>query len=542
MWSPITKIPILLFFLILIISLCNIPVVFATDVSSAPASTISPENEAPLRTISDEEMTAGMDSTEQRQAETTPPDTAATADELLAWLDAHQRTEGTVRLTSDIFLDNLSYVRISKVPITIDTGEFSIIAAGCVELYISGLTICGYGGEDGVLRAAKGGDLFISYLTIVADAGYTVVQEEGAGFVLDSVVLAEGSILYANTPFICYWDPVLILVEPGQIASEVLPASVPANVRRLGGIHYEEVPVNWELSGHEAYEEQRLRFTFNSTVTGFAFEEALTCTVVYNDFPFTFTEVTANESRTYYDIGANFTKPEVTFPITISQEYSFDGETWAEMDESQIWNYTGLDFIFSKIEDDDAVIWDTVRNPWLYIRIHWRDGEVHHFSNVLRFSGVDFGAAEDIGGNRGGGTDIIAPPTVEKPELPAPPDPSPKPPAGITKVPTPSSPPVMVEIPDAGQTVPLEKAVTNTPATQPASAAQTALPQTPSPQTALPQTGNEAHKPFAKALPIVVGCTATAALIGAAAIYQSPSLRKRVFAILKKLLPAKKPT
>ena len=344
------------------------------------------------------------------------PDTAATAEELLEWLQEHENSEGTLRLTADIFLDDLFYMENPRKNITIEAGEFAIIATGKVDFWRGGLTVRGQGGERGVFRAAKGGRLSIGYMTIEAEEGFAVFQEEGAGLQVLQCVVEESAVHYSETPFVWRWKPLQVVVKPGQTAADLLPQTVKAyDVNRLGQMNPEEVPVVWELAEHESSEEQRLRFDAVGSAPGFTYGSPPVCTVIYDDYPLTFLYVNAKKKEggqgESYLFSGTFSIPEDRLPFTITQDYSFDGVNWTVYEEIEV-NAPDTSFGISCA----ANAGDIQRFPDVFIRLSWNDGGTMYYSNVLRFARDNMEKSEDHGGNRGGGTDIVDPPEPPEPE------------------------------------------------------------------------------------------------------------------------------
>lgn len=510
-------------------------------------------------------------------------DTAATQEELLAWLEEHQSSEGTLKLTADISLGTLSYQRrLSAAPATIDTGEYSLTAAGDVELYGCGLTIRGKGGERGVLRAKAGGRLMIGYMSVVSDEGFAVFQEEGAGFVAEECVLDDSDIHYAKTPFVWSLESAFALAEPGQTAADVLPDTIRVRMNKFGKLTYEETSVSWKLAGHESAERLRSRFTVTGEVENLPSFDIPVCTVAYNDYPLTFTEITATQSR-YYKITGGFTVLEEWLPITIAVEYSFDEDKWL-IQEMQDIPDARTAFVFLLQKNDKENGWDTAINPWLYLRLHWEDGGTHYYSNVLRFSGENFGKAEDRGGNRGGGTDIVDPPEIPEPgstpendsEPGSTPENDPEP--DLTPKPAESLEPEPEEDTVQGTMEPSEMVMAKEPVSVKSSpsvrekkaiqgtsqSGQETQEEVPEPESAedglsgqaapapadltgeapadeaVQKPDGEADSMSAGTVPIVAGCTTIGMLIGAAGIYHSPILRKRIWEVLKKILRIRK--
>lgn len=393
------------------------------DGGEQPTPPPDPAEEDPPTTAPSDPIESDPPQPEEPGDEAPPvTDTAATAEELRDWFKAHYIDGGTLYLTKDICLDDDSDLQwvTTHARMTIEAGEFSLIAVG--EVSISGaLTIRGKGGEKGVLRAAEGGRLTIGGLTVEASEGCAIVQEEGSSLIVDkaSACTVIGEIHYAETPFVLSWgeQPQVVVAGPGQTAADVLPTKVMAAVVQNGAYTVEPLPVIWDLSEHEAEDEQRLRFKVTGESADTAYLSPPFYTVVYNDFPLTFTSVETMLRRGNYLISGGFTKPIGRLPITVAQEYSFDNLTWQPYKELDVPD-EACEFFFSITEDD----WDTQSNPELYIRLRWDDDGTEYYSNVLSFNADNLNEERDNGGNRGGGTDITDPPGVPEP------DPEPEPP------------------------------------------------------------------------------------------------------------------
>lgn len=434
-------------------------------------------------------------------------ETAATADELIQWLNLHKDNRGSLKLSANIELGDFSYIRYSEEPIQIDTGEFTIIAAGNVELLCTGLTLRGQGGENGVLRSAQGGRLSLSQLTVEAENGYPVYQEEGSGLVDDECTI-NGESYYAKTPFVWDWEPGIAIVSPGEKAHEVLPGSALGRVNRQGDITREEVSVNWDLVGMEDYEEARLRFDVSGSNPGYAGPGKPLCTVVYDDFPLTFTKISAQEQSWFYRVYGGFTKPEDGLPITVQQQYSFDGESWVLFCTTDIEGaYDGFSYEFAR-DEEEPHYWDTSVNPQIYIRLMWESEDSAYYSNVLRLSAENFGQVEDIGGNRGGGTQLpgisepsdppmqLLPPSKEPPQVT--PAPSQEPP---TSSPAPSKkPPQVLPTPDEESypPSPVPGEVTALPSSTPGQGSQANQGESSHREEPLSSTGSESSREEAK--------------------------------------------
>lgn len=397
--------------IIYLFTLCLTPAVFATERQRSPvrdAIASSPEASPPETTLPD-----GDTSLPEQEA-----DTAATGEELLDWLYENEDVGGTLTLTEDIFLQDVSYTGYQGAPpITIDTGEFSIRATRDVAIISNSLTIRGSGDGQGVLRACTGGKLALSYLTVEADEGLAIFQEEGAGFASDNCTI-KGDIRYADAPFAWRWKQGLAVVKPDGLAADSMPASLEVLVNRNGGTgSWEEIPVTWELEGHEDAQKGRQRFTVRGTLKGMMSATAPACTVVYDDYPLTFLNVSGEKlsgGRGYiYQFQGKFSMPEDRLPIIVVQEYSFDGTDWRLFEEK---DFPSVNISFKvKISARD---WDTENNPDIFIRMRWDDEGTMYYSNVMSFAADNLAEGQDRGGNRGGGTDITDPPTVPNPDPP----------------------------------------------------------------------------------------------------------------------------
>lgn len=369
-------------------------------------------------------------------------DTVSTGPELVSWMESHNGLGGTVSLAADITLSDTWYfvsARQGQPAITVDTNGFSITVTGEISfLSDDRLTFYGTPDEKGVFRVAAGGLLFMEGCAIEEKAagstkdagGYVLVQEEGAGLVVQNCTIS-GDIRYAKMPLVIYNTPVTAVASPGQEAVDVLPSVIVSQVIRNGQKYFgEEIPVTWETAGTEKVQQERWRFTVQGTFQGAVSLEPPVCTVVYNDAPLTFTDVSASLSYSAYVFQGGYTKPEEKLPIHVAMEYSFDLNNWILYDTESVSDVEELFFIGIAKAD-----WDISANPYIYIRLRCSDDGEEIYSNVLRFAVDDLSKVEDQGGNRGGGTAIVnppkepvsvsEPPTSPKPEIPASPKPEP---------------------------------------------------------------------------------------------------------------------
>ncbi len=341
-----------------------------------------------------------------------PEQTIATGSALMEWLEAHKNIGGTVRLTDHVVLDGeYSFCPggINMPAVYVDTDKYTITVTGEIELLSDDhLIFLGQPGGKGIFYVAEKGMLSMQGVTVESET-CALWQEEGAGLV-DSDCHISGSIHYADIPFVIYQNSVCAVVETGQTLSDVLPAQIKCSVNRQGDVSYnEQVSLSWNLEGTETQQAERQRFELQGSFVHAASAEPVQCTVVYNDYPLTFTDVQASIIGGQYTFQGGYTKPEEALPITVMSEYSFDNESWVTYEEKKVNNvYAGFFIAFRSEQRDKAA------HSNIYIRLQWNDNGTQYFSNVLCYAADDLESAEDIGGSRGGGTSIVDPPDEPK--------------------------------------------------------------------------------------------------------------------------------
>ena len=341
----------------------------------------------------------------------TAPDqeqTVSSGPALMEWLEAHKNIGGTIKLTDHVVLDGeYSFCPngINMPAVYVDTDKYTITVTGEIEL-LSDDHLIFSGQPDGksIFYVAEKGMLSMEGVA-VESTSCALWQEEGAGLVISNCRIS-GSIHYADTPFVIYQNSVCAVVEAGQTLSDVLPAQISCSVNRQGDVrNNERVPLSWNLEGTETQQAERQRFELQGSFLHAASAEPVQCTVVYNDYPLTFTDVKASVIGGRYTFQGGYTKPEKALPITVTSEYSFDGENWLTYEETKVTNtYIGF-FIAFTLEQRDRTA-----HPNIYIRLQWDDNGTKYFSNVLCYAADDLESVEDIGGSRGGGTSITNPP------------------------------------------------------------------------------------------------------------------------------------
>lgn len=406
---------------------------------AAPVAMAAPKDTVSQNTTRDEEATVSQNTIadDSRSAvqntkpdaggnpgQDTEPDTVSTADEFKAWLESHKNGGGSVKLTNDIVLKEFYFFvpNGANLPdIIVDTDTYTITAAGNISFFSDGhLIFRGKAGDGGIFRARRGGMLTLDGVIVEGSAEgtdtlYAVWQEEGAGLLLGNTFTecrVSGEIHYADMPFVTESASACVVVEKEQSAAGLLPTQIKCNVNYQGQIRYNEpTSVAWDLAGTEEHQEKRRRFQAQGFSSQAVFEVPPVCTVVYNDYPLTFTEVSAFMRDTVYYFQGDYTKPKGAFPLDVTAEYSFDNTSWIEGEKRTVTDdREGFQIYFSRDE------WDKVQNPYIYIRLQGKKDDKTYFSNVLQYQANNMAVAEDLGGNRGGGTSIVNPPDEPKDE------------------------------------------------------------------------------------------------------------------------------
>lgn len=338
-------------------------------------------------------------------------DFVSTGAELEAWLKSHKDTGGLVELTGDIVLDKpCAFVWTGSSPaehIVVETAGHTITVSGRAEFWSNAyLTFRGLEDEYGIFHVMEGGMLSLSGVTVESGqygeqpseltAQYALWQEEGSGLVIRDCRIA-GSVHYANTPFVMYKNSTYAVVEEGKTAEDALPSEMRCSVNYQGQVNNNKpVQVTWNLSGTEEQQEKRLRFQVQGSFSHAASEMPPVCTVVYNDYPLTFTKVETHVGSGFTIFQGGYTQPGNLLPMTLTSEYSFDGVNWIEYDEASVTDDAGTFQIGIQSEQ-----WDTEAQPYLYIRLQGEYNGAYCFSNVLRYTAENLEAVEDCGGDRG---------------------------------------------------------------------------------------------------------------------------------------------
>ena len=341
-------------------------------------------------------------------------ETVSTGEALMNWLESHKNTGGTVRLTDHVVLDGAHTFctgGLNGSELVVDTDQYTITVTGEIEFLSNGrLTFSGEPGGQGVFYVAEKGVLSLYGISVKSDH-CALWQEEGAGLEVSECVIS-GDTHYAHMPFVMYYnDSLCAVVEKGQTVNDALPTQINCRVNKQGQLFSNEpVALSWNLEGTERQQEERRRFEVQGSFSEAESAEPVRCTVVYNDYPLTFMNVSASVSSYCYTFQGGFTAPEESLPFTVAAEYSFDGENWIVYEGEQTATNTNSGFrIDIPIQPEQCF---AAASSKIYIRLQWNDNGTRYFSNVLCYAADNVEQVDEIGGSRGGGTSIINPPDV----------------------------------------------------------------------------------------------------------------------------------
>lgn len=362
-------------------------------------------------------------------------DCVSSAAELTDWLDSHMYSGGRARLTTNITMDS-SYLFVpypNLPPLIVETDGYTIYVCADVELWSDGhLTFSGAGSAKGIFHVNQGGSLLLDGVTVDtlaenSDSQYALWQEEGACLAVGNTFapsLITGNIHYAETPFVTDTEPVCVVVEKGRLLDELLPAEITCRVNYQGTyLEHEQIAVSWNMADTQKQQKARQRFQAQGVFSLAQSHENPVCTVIYHDYPLTFTRADAFIRTSAYTFRGEYIKQEKALSAVTSPEYSFDGINWIREGENNTLNADSGFYISFPCDQ-----WDTAAHPYIHIRLRAEAGEQIYYSNVLRYAANHLDVEEDLGGSRGGGTNIADPPAdPEKPKNPTESNPPTKP-------------------------------------------------------------------------------------------------------------------
>ncbi|GEM_PF-5076302 len=415
---PVKRITAIFLIVSLLFSLCTVLTVFATD--SAPLARFSRYTEKEYVTASPSAAndTVNKASASQVQLLTAASpsnpgsDTVMTGDELLDWMDRHASSGGTVTLAADLTINGtIEWAQPYRArPMVIDLAAHSITVTGEFALLGASLTIRADGSENSRVIVAEGGWLS---LDAILEGGVEPVvwQNEGSVLYTQYMVTQREYIHYARMPVAdcTYERPMLAIVEAGDSAAESLPDSIEAKVCRDGVASWEECAITWQLDDKETADmlNERIRTSVQGIFSDMDAVGSRLCDVVFHDQAITFLQVQTSENSIMRKILMDFTVPVEDAAVMV--QYSFDGEIWNSYDPGRdIPGVAALSLFLPEYAADDDPVWDVTDNPQIYVRIFWPDAgqAADVYSDIIVILSENMKVYGDIGGNRGGGTEL----------------------------------------------------------------------------------------------------------------------------------------
>lgn len=405
-------------------------------------------------------------------------DLISTFTQLTEWLKSHKKIGGTAQLTNDIFLkadESYKYDGswLGDPTLNIDVGEFTIYVSGHLEL-CPDLNFFGRGGENGIFHVKQGGflDLFSnegtsvqnSYVTVTAETGYAIYQENGAffGHYTDKII---GGIRYAERPVAwpfsavseyygkAEYFPVVTLPLKGEITKEDLPKTVTSYVCEDGD-HIDkkrELSVEWDFLEFQEAFAARERFVMTGKYTEDV--DAMTapaCLVTFmREDSAVFLQCSANkieeEQKLQFEMHIKLDNPSMFHSLN----WSSDGQNWQRATEESIEDNNAYsdDYVFWWSEEStDVTKYDGgffMPDLPTYFSITVKDDKGNEtYSDTVYLKGTDKVAGWDDGGGRNGETNTGNPEDGELPPLTLPPPTPPAPPTPSVPPPVPPTPPV----------------------------------------------------------------------------------------------------
>lgn len=329
--------------------------------------------------------------------------------------------ELAMRLVCDITVepgDSLSVTSMPRFPTQyLDAGDFTITVQGNLTLPYQ-LSITGQGGEEGIFRVARGGYLCLFGSEIEVKEGYAVWQEEGGIFAYydagrpmppaEQLHLAPALAWPDSARYGWENQPVVVLRE-GDSPADLLPKTDLATVF-ANGVYSETstaLAVAWDVQQAAEQFAAKRRFVLTGQYAGLQAFAPPTCLIVFmEDRPAAFTRLRVADSEGYIQVEGFF---ELAAPQGECRlEYSTDGENWGAC-SPMVWRQEGNTVYF--VQEFEEVSFP------LYLSIAVGEEGAARYSNVLAL--VEGGSFTDVGGNRGGGTDLDnggeLPPIIELP-------------------------------------------------------------------------------------------------------------------------------
>lgn len=478
-----------------------------------------------------------------------------TFEELVEQLEESQRdVKVYIRIQNDICIPaGESYVSYPDRCYVIDLGPHTIYVEGSIQIQ-SGMELVGRGGDQGLIHAEKGGEVQVHNALLKAEEGYAVWQDEGAVLGYTPLPDSTGMAHYAEkavaVPYSFISPKVampVVVVHDGQKLEDILPKTDCVRLYQNGMEQIEEyIPVIWDTR----LEQNSLDARKRTLITGiYPDAEAVippTCLVVFqNSCPAVFLDCWGMESygKLLTKVKVELAEPEYDCRF----EWSQDGENWLSADarKAVVSEDGRLAFIVSCPQEEEPSY-----PYYLTAVVDYPDGS-SRYSEILMIAGAN--GQCDSGGNRGGGTDIVDPPSPELSKIPS----------ASSEVPAKSNLSAVYETPVTSNLFVTSKAIRKPDSvTWPQVLFNEEFPEKPHTSLSMTaETSNQALKIFGdtkqtaktaiKETPrrgtintritaIAAGVMVLVVMIGAAGIFHSPACRKRCRIVLNRLLRNKR--
>lgn len=520
------------------------------------------------------------------------------------WMNAggHIRVTDDLVILEDDYC-NIEPKTSADMPLVVDLGIHTLYVEGEFQSS-GNTKYIGDGGKNGLIHIRTGGSANIrsAVFEVTGEDGYAIWQEEGSLFRYSSAENTVGKVHFAQSPVAIPFSSIspdvatpVVVVHDGQTLEDVLPKTDSVRLYWQGvmdqgtGDEDKLIPVEWDLKPYQAQLDAGERVLITGSYTEAVAFEIPVCLVVFqNGNPATFLNVYGAQSYNgpVANVNVELAEPELGCRF----EWSLDGGTWFSAKADLLPSDGTLLFTvsFPQVE--------TASYPYyLSAVVDYPDGR-QGYSDVVVFTKSD--RVCDAGGNRGGGIDITDPPNVLPPlppedasisggldqeqesaenadgdesesvESDSTPDPEEPESLEVEAWMEPEQESAIVPAEDtsvAGQSSQSARKESDRQAStqigsetvEQASDAkpddtETGIPEVSDPAPSNPtgetlpaetmpaRTEEAEHTPSAKAIPIVVGTATTATVVGAAGIYHSVGLRRRLWDILKQLIRIKK--
>lgn len=337
---------------------------------------------------------------------------AASFAEFTEKLDSMKQTGGNLRLVADITVgqdERYEFIApqlAGKAPILLDFGPYTVRVRGTLLLYPY-LNITGQGGGQGLFHVEAGGWLELRSISLTAEDGIAIRQEERSvlsygkfsdglpDFTCEGGIVSAGPVAVPRSADNRGYLPV-IYVRDGEKLKDCLPRTDTAALCENGDVDYgRELPVVWNTEAFAEKISRKERFLLTGAYADITAISPPQCLVTFE----------AGRPATLLDCQTAAAREGLVARLRVALarpgsdcriEWSSDGTQWQAC-PFQISN-TKEDWIAYDLELPDASY------PLYLSAVVVSEAG---YSDTIRIDGPD--DLGELGGNRGGGTDILEP-------------------------------------------------------------------------------------------------------------------------------------